>query len=136
MTNESQPYNACVMAGGRPATKEAPPFGQRLAAIRKSKGWSQRELADKLGVRRELVDYYERRAPNPALDFIQRAAEALGVSAAELIGEEGVRKKRGGGPEGRMRRLFEQASKLPRSQQEKIAAVIEAFVNQHSEREK
>jgi transcriptional regulator with XRE-family HTH domain len=136
MTNESQPYNACVMAGGRPATKEAPLFGQRLAAIRKSKGWSQRELADKLAVRRELVDYYERRAPNPALDFIQRAAEALGVSAAELIGEEGVRKKRGGGPEGRMRRLFEQASKLPRSQQEKIAAVIEAFVNQHSEREK
>jgi transcriptional regulator with XRE-family HTH domain len=136
MTNESQPYNACVMAGGRPATKEAPPFGQRLAAIRKSKGWSQRELADKLGVKRELVDYYERRAPNPALDFIQRAAEALGVSAAELIGEEGVRKKRGGGPEGRMRRLFEQASKLPRSQQEKIAAVIEAFVNQHSDRER
>ncbi|MGH9849004.1 MAG: helix-turn-helix domain-containing protein [Blastocatellia bacterium] len=131
MTNESQPYNACVMAGGRPATKEAPAFGQRLAAVRKSKGWSQRELADKLGVKRELVDYYERRAPNPALDFIRRAAEALGVSAAELIGNEPARKKRGGGPEGRMRRLFEQASKLPRSQQEKIAAVLEAFIAQH-----
>jgi transcriptional regulator with XRE-family HTH domain len=124
------------MAGGRPATKEAPPFGQRLAAIRKSKGWSQRELADKLDIKRGLLDYYERRASNPALDFIQRAAEALGVSAAELIGDEPLRKKRGGGPEGRMRRLFEQASKLPRSQQEKIAAVIEAFVNQHSGREK
>jgi hypothetical protein len=34
-----------------------------------------------------------------------------------------------------MLRSFEQASKLPRSQQEKIAAVIEAFVNQHSDRE-
>jgi hypothetical protein len=34
-----------------------------------------------------------------------------------------------------MRRLFEAASKLPRSQQEKIAAVIEAFVNQRSGRE-
>ena len=132
---EIRPYNACVMAGGRPATKEAPPFGQRLAAIRKSKGWSQRDLADKLGVKRELVDYYERRAPNPALDFIQRAAEALGVAAAELIGGEEARKKRGGGPEGRLRRLFEQASKLPRSQQEKIVAVLEAFVNQHSDRE-
>ena len=31
-----------------------------------------------------------------------------------------------------MRRLFEQVSKLPRSQQEKIAAVIEAFVNQEA----
>jgi len=131
---EIRPYNSCVMAGGRPATKEAPPFGQRLAAIRKSKGWSQRELADKLGIKRGLLDYYERRASNPALDFIQRAAEALGVSAAELVGEGPARKKRSGGPEGRMRRLFEQASKLPRSQQEKIAAVIEAFVNQHSDR--
>jgi Na+-transporting methylmalonyl-CoA/oxaloacetate decarboxylase gamma subunit len=34
-----------------------------------------------------------------------------------------------------MRRSFEAASKLQRSQQEKIAAVIEAFVNQHSDRE-
>lgn len=34
-----------------------------------------------------------------------------------------------------MRRLFEQSSKLPRSQQEKIPAVLEAFVNQHSDLE-
>jgi len=34
-----------------------------------------------------------------------------------------------------MRRLFEAASKHPQSRQEKIAAVIEAFVNQHSDRE-
>ena len=47
--------------------------------------------------------------------------------AAELIGDEPVRKKCGGGPEGRMRRLFEQASKLPRSGAEKIAA-LKAFV--------
>jgi hypothetical protein len=33
-----------------------------------------------------------------------------------------------------VRRLFEPASKLPRSQQEKIAVVIKAFVNQLSER--
>jgi hypothetical protein len=54
----------------------------------------------------------------------------------KLLGE--MEKKRcsaSAGPTGRMRRLFETASKLPRSQQEKIAAVIEAFVNQHSDRE-
>jgi transcriptional regulator with XRE-family HTH domain len=122
------------MAGGRPAIKQAPIFGQRLATIRKSKGWSQRELADKLGIKRELVDYYERRAPNPSLDFMQRAATALGVSVAELIGDETAPKKRSGGPEGRMRKLFEQASRLPRAQQEKIAAVIEAFIAAHGER--
>jgi hypothetical protein len=41
----------------------------------------------------------------------------------------------GAGLTGRIRRPFEAASKLPRSQQEKIAAVIEAFLNQHSKRE-
>jgi len=49
--------------------------------------------------------------------------------AAELIGDEPARKKRGGRPKARMRRLFEQVSTLLRSQQKEIAAVIEAFVN-------
>ena len=134
MRQENQPYNDGLMAGGRPATKPAPVFGQHLADMRKSKGWSQRELAEKLRVKRELIDYYERRAPNPSLAFIQQAAEVLDVSVAELLGSEIVRKKRSGGPVGRMRKLFEQASRLPRGQQEKIAAVIEAFVSQHSNR--
>jgi ABC-type cobalamin transport system ATPase subunit len=41
---------------------------------------------------------------------------------------------RGTGPTGKMRRLFEAASQLPRSQQEKLTAVLEAFVNQHATR--
>lgn len=87
-----------------------------------------------LRVKRELIDYYERRAPNPSLAFIQQAAEVMDVSVAELLGSEIVRKKRSGGPVGRMRKLFEQASQLPRGQQEKIATVIEAFVAQHTNR--
>ena len=134
MGHENESYNDGLMAGARPATKPAPVLGQRLAAMRKSKGWSQRELAEKLGVKRELVDYYERRAPNPSLAFIQQAAEVLDVSVAELLGSDVGGKKRAGGPVGRMRKLFEQASQLARGQQEKIAAVIEAFVAQHSNR--
>ncbi len=43
-------------------------------------------------------------------------------------------KKLGAGPTGKMKQLFEAASRLPRSQQQKIAAVLEAFVNQHATR--
>ena len=63
-------------------------------------------------------------------------ARALGVSVDELLGENEKKRRAAVGPTGRMRRLFEAASKLPRSQPEKIAAVIEAFVNQYSKREK
>jgi len=55
-------------------------------------------------------------------------AQALGVSVDELLGEMEKEKRAGAGPAGRTRRLFEAASKLPRSQQEKIAAALEAFV--------
>jgi transcriptional regulator with XRE-family HTH domain len=40
-------------------------FGQRLAAARRAKGITQRELADRLNTTRAMVDYYERRAVNP-----------------------------------------------------------------------
>ena len=42
------------------------------------------------------------------------------------------KKKRGAGPTGRVRQLFEAASRLPRSQQQKIAAVLEAFIEHHA----
>jgi len=136
MIEEIDTYNQDVMAG-RPATKAAPVFGQRLAAARKAKGITQRELADRLGTTREMVDYYERRAVNPALEVVRGCAKALNVPVIELLGSEdnnNGRKRRRTGPTGKMRRLFEAASQLPRSQQEKLAAVLEAFVNQHAAR--
>ncbi len=57
---------------------------------------------------------------------------------AELLGSEdgenNGRKRRGTGPTGKMRRLFDAASKLPRGQQDKIASVLEAFIAHHANR--
>ena len=60
---------------------------------------------------------------------LTQLSNALGVSADYFIGRDS--KKRGAGPVGKMRLLFEAASQLPRSQQEKVLAVLEPFVNQH-----
>jgi hypothetical protein len=54
-------------------------------------------------------------------------AQALNVSVDDWGGTNG-KKKRGTGPAGRMRQLFEAASRLPRSQQQKITALLEAFI--------
>jgi transcriptional regulator with XRE-family HTH domain len=35
-----------------------------------------------------MIDYYERRSPNPTLDVMQKIAEALEISVVELLGEE------------------------------------------------
>jgi len=39
--SEEEPYNAAIIMAGRPPSKSAPSFGQRLAAVRKGKGISQ-----------------------------------------------------------------------------------------------
>ena len=63
-------------------------LGKGLRLLRCGKGLSQTQFADLLDTTRKMIDYYERRAGNLSLDFIQRAAEALDVSVAELRGSK------------------------------------------------
>ena len=65
-----------------------PLFGQRLSALRKAEGIIQREFADLLGTTREMIDYYERRAVNPALEVVRSCAKALNVPVSELLGSD------------------------------------------------
>ena len=120
-------YNSDVMAG-RPPTKEAPPFGQRLAAFRKKLGLSQKELAERLDTTREVIDYYERRAVNPALAFIERAAEALDVSVAELLGSEPKLARSRPGPTPALALRFEQIRHLPRKEQDFVIRFLDTVL--------
>jgi transcriptional regulator with XRE-family HTH domain len=113
---------------GRPPTKQAPPFGQRLSAARRAKGLSQRQLAELLATTREVVDYYERRAQNPTLDFIERAAECLGLSPAELLGHEAAKAHKRPGPASQLQQRFERIERLPRDKQRIILAVLDTFL--------
>jgi transcriptional regulator with XRE-family HTH domain len=126
------PYNAADMAG-RPPTKEAPLFGQRLALLRKEKGYSQEKLAAMLGTTRPNIAYYERSAKNPTLDFIQRCADALEVTVADLIGDgEAAPAARKRGPKSALESSYERVSNLPRSRQQEILKVVDALVAQSS----
>jgi len=113
---------------GRPPTKEAPPFGQRLAAFRKKLGLSQKELAERLDTTREVIDYYERRAVNPALAFIERAAEALDVSVAELLGSEPKLARCRPGPTPALALRFEQIRQLPRKEQDFVIRFLDTVL--------
>lgn len=60
-------------------------FGQRLAELRKAKGFSQEGLALESGLARSYLGGVERGTRNISLLNIHRLARALGVSAAELM---------------------------------------------------
>lgn len=74
----------------------------------------------------KMVDYYERRAQNPALEVVQRAAAALEVSPAQLIGDGVAPLKitRKAAPTGKVQRIFEDVSRLPRRQQRRSSSLF------------
>ena len=114
------------MPGGRPATKKAPPFGERLALLRKQKGFSQAQLAKKLGVTREMVNYYERRAKNPTGDFVHKVATVLGVSTDELLGAKPVKAQPG--PKSRLEQRIDAVKDLPKSKQKLVIDLLDTVL--------
>lgn len=60
-------------------------FGDRIRLLRKQKGFSQDELADKAGVHRTYIGMIERAEKNITLTNIEKLAKALGVEIKTLF---------------------------------------------------
>ena len=103
---QDEVYSGGVMSG-RPPTKKAPDFGQRLAVARRGRGLTQQQFADLLAMTVKAVDYYERRARNPSIEFVRRAADKLNISVVELLGENSVSVRQRPGPAPKLQRQIE-----------------------------
>ena len=69
-------------------------FGQRLAQLRKVRGWSQETLALESGMARSYLGGVERGQRNISLVNICRLAATLELPPAKLLEFEPVRKRR------------------------------------------
>lgn len=59
-------------------------IGERIKALRKEKGITQKELADRLGVSASMVGQYETGVRKPKYETIQKIANSLGITTAEF----------------------------------------------------
>lgn len=60
-------------------------FGKRLAMLRRARGWTQQDLADRSGINRTYISALEHGERNIGLLNLARLAEALEVPAVELL---------------------------------------------------
>ena len=108
------------------------PLSQRLARLRKERGFTQVELAEKMGIIQALISDYERGKLRPHADMVARFALALEVSADELLGIEPAPKRNGAGKGRRFVRRIQQIERLPKRDQEALLRTIDAFITKTS----
>ena len=88
-------------------------------------------MAQALGISARAYAFWEREPVAVKTEQVAILAKLFAVSVDALVGQEPPR-QRGSGPAGKMRQLFDAVSRLPRRQQQKIAAVLEPFILQHA----
>ena len=132
MLSQSDAYNRDV---ARPRTKPRAKQGRHLAELRKAAGLSQTELAEVLEVPQSNIAFWEQSDKPPRSDLLPKMADALGVEIAELLNLNGgrVTVQRSSRPPGKVRKVFEDVSRLPRRQQEHIVRVVSALVMQYEQ---
>jgi len=82
-----------------------------------------------LGVTQQSYAVWERRPTALKPEQLVDLARVLDTNVDELVGFN-PKPKRRGGPVGKVRQVFEEVSRLPRHQQNKVAEFVEAFVAQ------
>lgn len=66
-------------------------LGQRIARLRKSKGLTQEELGDKVGISSQAVSKWETDASVPDVMLLVKIANIFDITVDELLGNERVR---------------------------------------------
>ncbi|MBR2622166.1 MAG: helix-turn-helix transcriptional regulator [Oscillospiraceae bacterium] len=61
-------------------------LGERICSMRTSLGWSQVELAKRLGVAKQTVSNWENDNIQPSIEMLIRISMLLGVSTDYLLG--------------------------------------------------
>ena len=59
--------------------------GLNVQRIRRTRGWSQEELAFQSGLHRTYISGIERGARNPTVSVLKELADALGVAPSALV---------------------------------------------------
>ncbi len=103
-------------------------FGQRLARLRKERGFTQVEIAERVGIIQALVSDYERDKLRLNAEMVVRFSAALEITTDELLKPKGsgspLRRK----PSLRMLRRLEKIESLPAHQQTTLLKTIDTFL--------
>ena len=101
-------------------------FGERLKRLRRERGFTQAELATRLGISRRNYIYYEAQGGSPSPELLVRIGDALRVSVDALAGRHG--KPDPHLPSYRLLRRLKKIEQLPLHDQKAVLRMIDMMV--------
>jgi transcriptional regulator with XRE-family HTH domain len=110
------------------AAEETASIGTRIAQLRKERGLTQKELAERLAVTQPVVSDYENDVIRIPADVVVAIAKILAVSTDELLGLPEARST-GGVKNRRLSRRLQAIDALPKHDQEALLRTIDAFIS-------
>src|SRR5688572_28863583 len=99
-------------------------LGERIARLRKERGYTQIELAEKIGIIQTIISDYEKDRFRPNTDMIIRLAQALEVSTDELLGLKAAKKKENK-PSLKILRRLHKIESLPPAKQKAVLKTLD-----------
>jgi len=101
-------------------------FGRRLAQARNEAGYTQQELADEVGATRRMIAYYETESDYPPTNMLAGIAQALNITADELLGIKPI--KKAAKTDTRLQRRLKQIEKLNTKDKRQVIQLIDTVI--------
>lgn len=106
-------------------------LGQRIAQLRKDRGWTQQELATKLGVAQQTLAHYEVARIRMPASTLPQLATLFATTVDELVGhaqQRNAANKRG--PLPKWQQQIEAIAQLPKTQQRFVTQMLDTVLAQ------
>ena len=104
-------------------------FAKKITELRKEKHLTQEELAEKLGMKRGVIAYYEASAKNPTIETVRRFADFFDVLIGELL-EPKEKENPKPGPMPKFQRQLQKIKHLSPVRQRRIYKAIDVLIEE------
>ena len=107
-------------------------LGQRIAQLRRERGWTQQELAEKLGVAQQTLAHYEVARIRVPASTLPLLATLFTTPIDTLVGHAQHAQRTGKrGPASKLQQHMERISQLPKPRQRVVMEVLESMLAQN-----